>query len=127
MSDCRLTVVRRNRSAFPSGREKFFGPDRTFFGRAVPITRGQDRRQVLLGRCSKQDEIDQRKKGGPDSGGYQCVVGTEVRARLDRRWPGFLGHLTDLDQVGQAYCEAAYTSADFLSGKFTGTGGPYQR
>jgi hypothetical protein len=84
--------------------------DRTepFSARRYLTLRGQDRRRVLLGRCSTQDEIDQRENGSPDSGSYQCVVDTEVRACLDRRWPGFLGHFRDLDQVGRAFCEAGY-------------------
>ena len=70
---------------------------------------------------SDQDEIDQGEQGGPNAGGDQGVVGTEVGLRIERRWVGFLGHFGRLGQADASVCEADHIGWIFFTASSSGT------
>lgn len=73
-------------------------------------------RAAISGLKSDQQEIDQRDQGGPDAGGDQEVIGTDVAVRIERRLAWFLAHFGGLGQAGPAFCERDHIRRSFFEG-----------
>lgn len=90
--------------------------------RGIPNRRRQgEDTGACVRRWSDQDEIEQRKKGRPNGGRHQGVVGAHVRTRVERWLVGFRGHVEDLGHVGRPLCEAGHIRPIFFRAGSLGT------